>query len=386
MARVAPSPTGALLGRVRQLQDSGIAVINLGTGEPDFETPEFIRKAAQQAIDAGATRYTPIDGTVALREAVVDKFQRENGLDYPLDSVLISCGAKQAIFNACLALLDEGTEAVVPAPYWVSYPDIVRLGGGEAVIVPTSLESGFKITPKQLDSALSERTRAVILNSPSNPTGASYSKAEFEALGAVLERYPDVAIISDEIYEHIHWAEHSFTSFAAACPALFDRTLTVNGVSKAYAMTGWRIGYVAGPHELIGAIKTLQSQSTSNPAAPSQAAAVAALRGDASVVQEMTERYRKRHDFLVPALNAIDGIECRPSDGTFYAFPRVTGALERRGLETDVELVSFLIDEARVAMMPGTPFGAPGHLRLSYASSMSDLEEAVERLSRALGA
>ncbi len=384
MAVVKPSPTGAVLALAAELRAAGRDLISLGAGEPNFDTPQHIKDAALSAINDGQTKYTPIDGTAELKAAIAAKFSRENQLEYETPQILATSGAKQALFNLCLALLGPGDEAIIPAPYWVSYPDMVRLAGADAVFVEAGIEQDFKITPEQLRAAITERTRLLILNSPSNPTGASYNEAELQALGAVLEQHPGVVILADDIYEHIHWADDPFISFATACPSLKDRTVTTNGVSKAYAMTGWRIGYAAGPQELITAMKTIQSQSTSNPCSVSQAAAVEALNGDQSCVAEMTAAYRSRHDYVVDALNGIDGFECRLGEGTFYAFPRVRGALNALGMETDVELVEFLLNKADVACVPGSAFGAPSYLRLSFACSMDSLEESIRRIKRVL--
>lgn len=382
MAAIKPSPTGAVLSLAAQLRAAGRDIISLGAGEPDFDTPQFIKDAAISAIVGGETKYTPIDGTATLKRAIQQKFERENLLSYELSQILVSSGAKQSLFNLCLASLGLGDEAIIPAPYWVSYPDMVRLAGAEAVIVAAGIEDDFKITPKQLAASISARTRLFILNSPSNPTGASYSREELQALGAVLATHPKIVIVADDIYEHIQWADTPFCSFAAACPDLYDQTITINGVSKAYAMTGWRIGYAAGPAELISAMKTIQSQSTSNPCSVSQVAATAALEGDQSVVAEMTAAYKRRHDFVVAALNAIDGFECRAGEGTFYAFPRIAAAIKRLNLDSDTELVERLINDADVACVPGTAFGAPGYMRLSFACSMELLEEAINRIKR----
>ena len=386
MAAVKPSPTGAVLALATELRAAGRDLISLGAGEPDFDTPAHIKTAAIEAINRGETKYTPIDGTAELKAAIRRKFARDNQLNYDLSQIVVTSGAKQALFNLCLALLGPGDEAIVPAPYWVSYPDMVRLAGAEPVIVDTGIDQHFRMTPEQLEAAITERTRLLILNSPSNPTGASYSRAELERLGAVVERHPGVVVLSDDIYEHIHWADEAFASFATACPALLDRTVTTNGVSKAYAMTGWRIGYAAGPQELISAMKTVQSQSTSNPCSISQAAAVAALDGDQACVAEMAAAYRRRHDFVVSALNDIPGFTCRPGEGTFYAFPRVAGALGALGMDDDVRFVEFLLNEADVACVPGSAFGAPGYIRLSFACSMAELEEALGRIKRAVTA
>jgi aspartate aminotransferase len=382
MAAVKPSPTSAVLALATELRAAGRDIISLGAGEPDFDTPQHIKNAAKKAIEDGATKYTPVDGTADLKDAIQTKFRDENGLSYEPSQIIVSSGAKQCLFNLCLGLLSPGDEAVIPAPFWVSYPDMVRLAGAEPVIIKAGIEDDFKITPKQLVAALTGKTRLLILNSPSNPTGASYSKIELQALGAVLSDHPNVVIVADEIYEHIHWGEEPFCSFAAACPELYDRTVTINGVSKAYAMTGWRIGYAAGPRELITAMKTIQSQSTSNPCSVSQVAAIAALSGNQSAVADMTAAYKNRHDYVVAALNGIEGFECRSGEGTFYAFPRVSDALQARNLSSDAALVELLINEADVACVPGTAFGAPGYMRLSFACSMEMLEDAINRIKR----
>ena len=384
MAAVKPSPTGAVLALAAELQAAGRDLISLGTGEPDFDTPQHIKDAAISAINNGQTKYTPIDGTAELKAAIRNKFARENQLEYETSQIVVTSGAKQALFNLCVALLNPGDEAIIPAPYWVSYPDMVRLAEAEAIFVETGIEQDFKMTPAQLEDAITDKTRLLILNSPSNPTGASYKKAELQALGAVLEKYPGIVILSDDIYEHIHWADEPFVSFAAACPTLVDRTVTTNGVSKAYAMTGWRIGYAAGPQNLITAMKTIQSQSTSNPCSVSQAAAVEALSGDQSCVAMMTAAYRERHDYVVDALNEIKGFECRRGEGTFYAFPKVSEILDAKGLGTDIELVEFLLNEADIACVPGSAFGAPGYLRFSFACSLESLQESIRRIKRAM--
>ena len=384
MAAVKPSPTGAVLALAAELQAAGRDLISLGTGEPDFDTPQHIKDAAISAINNGQTKYTPIDGTAELKAAIRNKFARENQLDYETSQIVVTSGAKQALFNLCVALLNPGDEAIIPAPYWVSYPDMVRLAEAEAIFVETGIEQDFKMTPAQLEDAITDRTRLLILNSPSNPTGASYTKAELQALGVVLEKYPGIVVLSDDIYEHIHWADEPFVSFATACPALKERTVTTNGVSKAYAMTGWRIGYAAGPQNLITAMKTIQSQSTSNPCSVSQAAAVEALSGDQSCVAMMTAAYRERHDYVVNALNEIKGFECRRGEGTFYAFPKVSEILDAKGMGTDIELVEFLLNEADIACVPGSAFGAPGYLRFSFACSLESLQESIRRIKRAM--
>ncbi len=386
MAAVRPSPTGAVLALATKLKAEGRDIVSLGAGEPDFDTPQHIKDAAVAAIDAGQTKYTPIDGTAELKAAIQRKFLRENRLTYDASQILVTCGAKQALFNLCLALLGPGDEAVIPAPYWVSYPDMVRLAGAEPVIVEAEIEQDFKITPAQLEAAISPRTRLLVMNSPSNPTGACYTAAELRALGDVLAAHPGIVTVSDDIYEHIHWADEPFASFATACPELQDRIVTTNGVSKAYAMTGWRIGYAAGPEALIKAMATIQSQSTTNACSISQAAAVAALDGDQAPVLEMAAAYRRRHDYIVGALNEIDGLTCRRGEGTFYAFPKAQHALSRLGLASDIELVERLLQEADLACVPGSAFGAPGYVRMSFACSMENLEEAVNRLNRVLAA
>ncbi len=386
MAAVKPSPTGAVLALAARLRAEGRDLISLGAGEPDFDTPQHIKDAATAAIAAGDTKYTPIDGTAALKAAIQRKFRRENQLDYDTSQIVVSSGAKQALFNLCLALLGPGDEAIIPAPYWVSYPDMVRLAGAKAVVIETGIDDDFKITPAGLEAAITPATRLLVLNSPSNPTGASYSGSELASLGAVLDEHPGVVVVSDDIYEHIHWAEQPFVSFATACPSLADRTVTTNGVSKAYAMTGWRIGYAAGPAELITAMGTIQSQSTSNPCSISQAAAVAALDGDQACVGEMAKAYRERHDVIVSALNDIPGFRCRAGEGTFYAFPEISGAIAAKGMASDVEFVEYLLSEADVACVPGSAFGAPGYLRISFACSMAELEESARRINRAVAA
>ena len=386
MTRVKTSPTSAVLALATELKAAGRDIISLGTGEPDFDTPQAIKDAAIGAIQSGATKYTPIDGTAELKAAIARKFDRDNGLSYSAAQIVASSGAKQALYNLCQALLGSGDEAIIPSPYWVSYPDMVLLADAEPVIIEAGLEEDFKITPRQLRNAITNKTKLFFLNSPSNPTGASYSEAELQALGDVLAGHDDIVIASDDIYEHIHWGREPFVTFAAACPALAARTVVINGVSKAYAMTGWRIGYAAGPQALISAMKTVQSQSTSNPCSVSQVAAQAALDGSQLVVSEMVAAYRERHDFLIPELNKIPGFECRPGEGTFYAFPRVLDAMKNLELATDAELASYLIKEADVAVVPGSAFGAEGYLRLSFACSLETLAEAVERIKRAVAA
>ncbi len=384
--RVKPSPTLAVTAKAAELRAAGRDVIGLGAGEPDFDTPEHIRAAAIEAIHAGETRYTAVDGTPALKKAIQAKLARDNELDYEGNQILVSTGAKQTLYNLMAAVLDSGDEVVVPAPYWVSYPDMALLADGVPQIVEAGQEQRFKLTPEQLEAALNDRTRLVMLNSPSNPTGSAYTSAELAALGAVLERYPEVLIASDDIYEHILWAEEPFANIVMACPTLKDRTVVVNGVSKAYAMTGWRIGYAAGPQPVITAMKKIQSQSTSSAASISQAAAVAALDGDQSCIGPMVTAFKERHDYVVQRLNGMRGVECMPCDGTFYCFPNVEIAIAALdGVSDDVELAEFLINEAEVALVPGSAFGLAGHVRISYATGMDNLQNAMDRIEQVVG-
>jgi aspartate aminotransferase len=375
----------AITALAAELRAQGRDIIGLGAGEPDFDTPEHIKAAAVEAINQGQTKYTAVDGTPELRDAIIDKFRRDNGLSYERDQILVSSGAKQSCYNVCVAVLNRGDEAIVPAPYWVSYPDMIKLADAEPVIIPASIDDGFKITPRALEASITDKTRLVFLNSPSNPTGAAYTAAELQALGEVLIQHPDIVIAADDMYEHIYWADEPFTSFATACPQLTDRTVTINGVSKCYAMTGWRIGYAGGPANLIKAMKKVQSQSTSNPCSISQAASVAALTGDQSCIAEMLVAFRERHDYLVGALNELPGVHCLPGAGTFYAFPNVSGACEALGLADDSALTELLLNEAEVAVVPGVAFGAPGYVRLSFACGLDTLKTAIDRMRKALG-
>jgi len=383
--RVKPSPTLAVTSLAAQLKAEGRDIISLGAGEPDFNTPRHICDAAIQAINEGFTGYTPVDGTPGLKQAVIDKFQRDNGLEYTADQILVSSGGKQSFFNLAQALLDPGDEVVIPAPYWVSYPDMVKLAGGEPVILRAEQKQDFKITPEQLRSAITDRTRLFVINSPSNPTGSAYTREELAAIGEVLKENPRIVVATDDMYEHILWTEEGFVNIVNACPELYDRTVVLNGVSKAYAMTGWRIGYAGGPETLIQAMKKVQSQSTSNPASISQVAAEAALNGDQGCVTDMVKEFKKRHDFVVDALNELPGVSCNPSQGTFYAFPNVEAAIAATpGVKDDVEFANHMLQEVGVAMVPGSAFGLDGHMRLSYATSMEQLEEAMARLKKAL--
>jgi aspartate aminotransferase len=385
--RVKPSPTLAVTARVAELRAAGKDIIGLGAGEPDFDTPDHIKAAGIQAIKDGFTRYTAVDGTPTLKKAIIAKFKRDNGLDYAADQILVSCGGKQSFYNMCQAMLNAGDEVIIPAPYWVSYPDMVLLAEAEPVIVPTGVDSHFKISAEQLDAAITSKTRLFVINSPSNPTGVAYSRAELESLGEVLRKHPQVLIATDDMYEHILWSEEPFSNILDACPDLYERTIVLNGVSKVYAMTGWRIGYAGGPADLIKAMKKVQSQSTSNPASISQAAAQAALEGDQSCIKPMIKAFRERHDFVVDALNKIPGVVCLPADGTFYCFPQVQAVIDRTdGISNDIELSEHLLDTAGVALVPGSAFGAPGYVRISFATGMDVLEDALARLSKALTA
>ncbi len=383
--QVKPSPTLAITALAGQLRAEGKDVIGLGAGEPDFDTPEHIKAAAQEAINNGFTKYTPVDGTVSLKAAIIEKFQRDNGLEYAADQILVSCGGKQSFFNLAQAMINPGDEVIIPAPYWVSYPDMVLLADGVPVIVAGAQDQQFKINAEQLDAAITDKTRLVVLNSPSNPAGTAYTRAELEALGEVLRKYPDVIIATDDMYELIMWADEPFCNIAMACPDLYGRTIVLNGVSKCYSMTGWRIGYAGGPADLIKAMKKIQSQSTSNPTSISQVAAEAALRGSQECVATMNQSFKRRHDFVLESLNDIPGFECIEGDGTFYLFPNVEKAIENLdGVNNSSELSSFLLEKAEVALVPGSAFGLEGHLRLSFATSDEALTEALRRIKAAL--
>ncbi len=382
--RIKPSPTLAVTARAAKLKAEGKDIIGLGAGEPDFDTPAHIADAGVAAIRAGHTRYTNVEGTNDLRDAIIDKFRRDNGLEYARNQILVSSGAKQTVFNLCCALLDAGDEAIIPAPYWVSYPDMVLLADGTPVPVAADMDAGFRITPAQLEAAITQRTRLFILNSPSNPTGAAYSRAELEAFGTVLAKHPDVVIGTDDMYEHIWWGPEPFCSFATANPGLYGRTVTINGCSKSYAMTGWRIGYCGGPAEIIAAMATVQGQSTSNASSISQKAATVALNAPQDCVAEMNVAYMARHALVVDGLNALPGVRCLPGWGTFYAFANVEQAMRMVDTADDIAFAEFLINEAGVAVVPGSAFGAPGHFRLSFAASTETLEDALRRMRRVL--
>ncbi|NIM71320.1 MAG: aminotransferase class I/II-fold pyridoxal phosphate-dependent enzyme [Xanthomonadales bacterium] len=383
--QIKPAATIAVSMKAAELRAAGRDIISLGFGEPDFDTPDHIKQAAMQAIREGETKYPPVDGTAALKQAIIRKLRDDNRLAFEPGQIIVSNGAKQALFNLLTAVLNEDHEVIVPAPYWVSYPDMVKLAGGQPVMLATDAESGFKITPRQLEASLTDNTRLLIVNSPSNPTGQVYGMEEYRALGAVLAEHPKVLVVCDDIYEHIYWGDEPFATFLNACPDLIERTVVINGVSKAYAMTGWRIGYAAGPEPLIRAMRKVQSQVTSGACSISQAAAAAALDGPQECVREMRDEFKRRYEYLVPALNAIEGVECPGCDGAFYAFPSFEAVIERLpGVRDDVELAAWFLEHAGVAMVPGTAFGAPGRLRLSFATSMENLQDCVQRIESAL--
>lgn len=382
---IKPSPTLAVSNRAAELSAAGKDIIGLGVGEPDFDTPEHIKDAAITALNNGFTKYTAVDGTSGLKKAIINKFKNENGLSYEANQILVSCGGKQSFFNLALALLNAGDEVIIPAPYWVSYPDMVLVADGKPVIITTTQEQRFKITPAQLEEAITHRTRLVVINSPSNPTGVAYTLDELKALAEVLKKFPNVLIATDDMYEHIRFNDQPFVNILNAAPELYDRTIVLNGVSKAYSMTGWRIGYAAGPVKLINAMKKVQSQSTSNPTSISQVAAQAALEGGNECVEKMVVAFKARHEFVVAALNEIDGVDCIPADGTFYAFPSFQAVIDRDPrFNNDIDLAEFLLIEAGVALVPGSAFGAPGNMRLSFATSMDILEDAISRIKKAL--
>ncbi|MBC9034553.1 pyridoxal phosphate-dependent aminotransferase [Sphingomonas sp. JC676] len=391
LQRIQPSATLAMTSRVFELKRQGIDVIGLGAGEPDFDTPDFVKEAAIEAIRAGKTKYTNVDGTPELKQAIVAKFARDNNLAYAENQITVNSGGKHTLFNAFCATIDPGDEVIVPAPYWVSYPDVVEFAGGKPVFVSAGAAQNYKIKPEQLEAAITAKTKWVVLNSPSNPTGAAYSEAELKALGQVLERHPHVLVYADDMYEHILYDGFEFRTIAEVCPSLYDRTLTANGVSKAYAMTGWRIGYAGGPTWLIKAMGKLQSQSTSNPSSISQAASVAALNGDQSFLKERTAAFQARRDLVVSMLNQINGMHCPRPEGAFYVYPEFSALIGKttpKGqlITTDEEMVTYLLDEARVAAVHGAAFGFSPALRISYATSEDLLTEACTRIQTACAA
>lgn len=382
---VKPSPTLAITARAAQMRAEGKDIIGLGAGEPDFDTPEPIKIAGIKAIESGFTRYTAVDGISSLKQAIIDKFKKDNGFDYQLNQILVSCGGKQSFFNLAQALLNPEDEVIIPSPYWVSYPDMVLLANGVPVMIRTTQAQNFKITPAQLRGAMTAKTRLFVLNSPSNPTGVAYTQEELKALAEVLLDFPNVIIATDDMYEHILWKKGSFVNILNACPALYERTMVLNGVSKAYAMTGWRIGYAAGPVEIIKAMSKIQSQSTSNPTSISQVAAEEAIKGDQSCIDTMMVEFKKRHDFVVAELNTIEGIECLSTDGTFYVFPNIEKVIKKLdGINNDLDFAEYLIEKAGVAIVPGSAFGCPGHMRISIATSMENLEKALIKIKAAV--
>ena len=382
--KVKPSATITISAKAMELRANGVDVISLSAGEPDFDTPEHIKKAAIEAINKGQTKYTQVDGTPELKDAIINKFSRDNNLHYQRENIIASTGAKQTLFNLFQSVLGSDDEVVIISPYWVSYPDMVILADANPVIMETHQEDNFEIDMDSFRAALTEKTKLLILNSPSNPTGLTYTKAQYESMGKILSDYPNVLIATDDMYEHIYWGNEPFTSFAEVCPNLFDRTITINGVSKAYAMTGWRIGYCGGPKSIVKAMKKVQGQSTSNPSSISQVAAIAALNGPHDAVNMMVGEYKKRHDYLCDALNKINGFNVSPGTGAFYLFPEVSSVIESKGFADDIEFSSFLIDQANVAVIPGSAFGAEGCIRISYATSMELLKESIARIKSSI--
>ena len=385
LKRIKPSPTMAVTQKAKELKASGKDIIGLGAGEPDFDTPDNIKQAAIKAINDGDTKYTAVDGTPALKNAIMKKFKRENNLDYQIDQITVGTGGKQVIYNAMMATLNDGDEVIIPAPYWVSYPDIVLLAGGSPVILKCDEKQGFKIIPSELEKSITKKTKWIILNSPSNPTGASYSEKEIKEIGKVLEKHPNIFILSDDIYEHVIYGNFKFFTIAQI-DNLKDRVLTMNGVSKAYSMTGWRIGYAAGPKNIIKAIAKIQSQSTSNPSSISQAAAVEALNGDQKFIKVRSSSFQERRDFVVNTLNSIDGIECLNPDGAFYVFPSCKGLIGKKDssgkeINKDIDFVQLLLENKGVAVVQGSAFGLEGFFRISYATSMENLKKALEKIS-----
>ena len=380
---IKPSATLAITAKAKALKAEGKAIIGLGAGEPDFDTPDHIKTAAINAINSGFTKYTAVGGTPELKQAICEKYKRDNSLEYTPEQILVSSGGKQSFYNLCQALLNDGDEVIIPAPYWVSYPDMVILAGGTPVIINSGIDEGFKISAEQLKSAITDKTRLVVINSPSNPTGVTYTRDDLKAIGEVLAQYPDIIIASDDMYEHIVWSDEPFCTIAEVCPELYDQTVTMNGVSKAYSMTGWRIGYAAGPVDLISAMTKIQSQSTSNPCSISQAATLEALNGDQSCIDTMLTAFKERHDYVVESINAISGMQALPSQGAFYTFVNMQELVEKtEGVNDDVGMADYILSQAEVALVPGSAFGAPGYMRISFATSMENLKEAIARLDK----
>ena len=391
LGRIAPSATLAMSGRVIDLKAQGIDVIGLSAGEPDFDTPDFVKDAAIEAIRNGQTKYTAVDGIAPLKTAIAAKFKRDNGIEYTIKQITVNAGGKHTLFNALVATVDKGDEVIIPAPYWVSYPDIVQFAGGTPVVIMATAAQNYKITPEQLDAAITPKTRWLILNSPSNPTGAAYSAIELEALGQVLLRHPHVMLLTDDMYEHIWYAQSPFATMLEVCPELYDRTLTMNGASKAYAMTGWRIGYAGGPEWLIKAMGDLQSQSTSNPCSISQYAVLAALTGPQDFLKERNAAFKERRDLVVAMLNDAPGLSCPTPEGAFYVYPDAGGVMGKttpkgKKIETDADLIDYFLDDYRVAAVHGAAFGLSPGFRISYATSTELLKEACTRIQSACAA
>ncbi|MCK5384780.1 MAG: pyridoxal phosphate-dependent aminotransferase [Alphaproteobacteria bacterium] len=391
LKRIKPSPTLTVSSKAKELKAAGRDVIGLGAGEPDFDTPDFVKKAAKIAIDSGETKYTAVDGTPELKDAIIAKFKRDNDLEYTRDQITVGTGGKQVLFNALMASVNPGDEVIIPAPYWVSYPDMTLLAEGTPVIVKCSKDNNFKLTAEQLEAAITPKTKWLIFNSPSNPTGGAYSRAEIKALTDVLVRHPHVYILSDDMYEHLIYDGFEFATPAQVEPTLFDRTLTCNGVSKAYSMTGWRLGYAGGPKELIKAISKIQGQSTSNPSSISQAAALEALNGDQSFLVERNDVFAQRRDLVVDMLNAAEGLECFKPEGAFYVYASCEGAIGKttpdgKIIETDEDFVTYLLESEGVSAVHGAAFGMSPYFRVSYATSTENLKEACTRIQRACSA
>lgn len=378
--RVKPSLTLVITAKSQELKRAGKDIISLGAGEPDFDTPEHIKAAGIAAIQNGETRYTAVDGTADLKLAIQAKFKRDNGIDYEMNQILVSSGGKQSFYNLCQALLNDGDEVIIPAPYWVSYPDMALLAGGKPVIIEAGIEQGFKVTAEQVAASITDKTRLLVLNSPSNPTGAVYSAEELKAIGDVLIQHPNIVIASDDMYEHIMLGDEKFVNILEVCPELYDRTVVMNGVSKAYSMTGWRIGYAGGSVELIAGMRKVQSQSTSNPCSISQAAAVEALNGSQECIQTMLVEFKKRHHYVVERINSLPGFKCIYAAGAFYAFMDIAEAMAIKGYETDTAFVEALLEQKLVAVVPGSAFGADKHMRISFATSMENLVNAIDRI------
>lgn len=382
--QIESSPTTAMNAKAKALKEQGRDIINLSVGEPDFDTPDFIKEAAIQAIKEGLTKYTNDDGSPELKKAIVHKLKRDNGFDYKPEQIIATSGAKQAVYNAALATLNRGDEVIIPAPYWVSYPQIAKMAEATPVFIEADISQQFKITAEQLEKAITPKTRWLIICSPSNPSGMAYTADELKALAQVLLKHPQILILTDDIYEYILWSQDKFVNILTVCPELVNRTIVVNGVSKAYAMTGWRLGYAAAPTEIVTAMKKIQSQSTTCACSIAQAATTVALMADPHRLDYMKQAFKLRHDLMYHAFSKMNGIECIPADGTFYLFPKITGAMKNLGIKTDLEFGAFLLDKANVAAVPGSPFGMPGYIRFSYAASETMLQKAINQIRAAL--